>query len=490
MRNFVKKAFYYPLLTLLVIAFGYSPVFFSTYGMADDFDVLTSFWEINTHMFTFLGSMRPLGGTLADFTYTIIPPEFHNLWLVRSGHVLFVVLFCFLLARTLQSLGLPRRDCYILAMIVGLSPAVQVMVSFSTMMATPLAGIAGVLAFICIHRALSQNKNRFVFIGLGWIALIIGLSIYQVYPMIFWTFVLAEALQTKQPLKAVFKRLLLYGVFFGIGLVLYYFLCGKLIPFLLETSVAERAGLTKKPLDSLIYFIARPLRDSLNLFMLSYYGPLLSAKNYWNFLPSYFSAAGIGGVIVWGLLKHYAQESRSYKTALAMFIFGLLLMSYLPNLIIESLFTPYRTQYALFASITVLLYFSIRSLLPKHNVKFLFVLLGLCFVFCVYHLQNQIIAPRKAEWEFVFAKTQKAVSKNTKNILVVMPDENLIASKTTYYGEFGGMVSMTDRGEEMVQVALRELGEDYESYNISEKRFPADTPAPNSGFIIDMRDLY
>lgn len=468
---------------------GYLPVLINSYGEADDFDVLHDFWETGTHLPTFIGSMRPLGGLLADLTYNTITPEFHNLWIMRLGHVLGVICFCVLFSKALQILNVTKSNACLLALIVGLSPAIQVMVNYSTMMALPLAGMAGILSFICARRALNKKQNRYPFVILSVILLVAGLSIYQIYPMIFWSFVLVEMLQEKRDIKPLFIRLVQYGVIFGVGLVSYYFLCAKIIPDIVGLEKAGRTSLTSNPIHNLIYFIIRPLRDSLNLFSLSYYGPL-SRENLMAHIPSYASAITVGSCTIYGILKYFSDRPWSHKITLGIFIFGLITMSYLPNLVTAALYTPYRTQYALFASVLIVIYFAVMAVTPKHVNLLLYVLFGCSFIFCIKHLQFDIIAPRQAEWQLVYNGTKQAIYEENKEIFVVMPDQKLMDTKTTYYSEFGGMVSMSDRGHQMVRVALRELGKNYNEYNIIAERLPSDHVVLSSMYVIDLRSLY
>lgn len=469
---------------------GYAPVLIDAFGMADDFDVLCLYWEQGSQHSPFLGSMRPLGGVLADVSYWLTGPEFHNFWILRLIHLLFLGLFCTLFARTLESLDIPRPQASLLALIMGLSPAVQVVVSFSMVSFLPLAGICGIFAFRLARRALDNRAWRIPCLLLAWLCLIAGLSMYQIYPMIFWAFVLAETLQRRADLSAHFLRLVKYGLIFAAGLVLYYGLCGMILPDLLGHPIAERTAFTHNPFYNIAYFIIRPLRDTLNLFMLSYYGPLASAESYWDFIPSYLSALAIGTFILFGLYRRYKEKTWPARIVMGGFIFGILLLSYLPNLLIDFLFTPYRTQYALFACVLFLLFAAIRTLAPRYQVQCLLVLAVLSLGFCLHHIQRLVVDLHRSEWNLVLSGVEEAVQAGTKDIVVIMPDQALIKTKTTYYGEFGTMVSMTDRGEHMVKVALRELGEDYSNYDISSGRFGAGEPVANSGFKIDMRPLY
>ncbi len=478
-----------PLFFFGLLCLGYLPILINSFGMADDFDLLTLYWEKHTQIPVWLGSMRPLGGLQAEVGYILTNASFEYFWAIRLLHLLMLALFCCFFFYALQKIDILRIPAFCISLIVALSPSIQVVAGFSIVGFFPLGGIAGVIAFLLARHFIEAPKQR-VFSLIGcWIILIAGLCIYQIYPFIFWALVLAELLQQKKSPQDQFKRLFQYGLIFGAGLIFYYSFAGILLPALLEYDIAERTGLTDNPLYNLAYFILRPLRDCLNLFMLSHYGPLLSAENYWSFIPYYISALAVGLFILLGLNRYYKNFTALHKIITAGFIFGILILSYLPNIVIDMLFTPYRTQYALFSCTLVLLYFALTSW-TQYAQK---ALIGLTVIFlavCIYNTKTWIVDQRKAEWDLVLAKTAEAVETKQNRIFVILPDQDLIARKTVYYSEFGSMVSMTDRGVQMTQVALRTLGQDETEYTIEQGRFPAGQTPSNRSFKIDMRELY
>lgn len=481
LKQIVDRPFSQFLLLAFLLIAAFSPTLFSVYGMADDYDTIIKFLETGTNQYTFFKSMRPIYALVADPIFYLVDARLEQFHWLRLIFILNMALFAWLLSNTLQRLDIALPTSLCISLMVAGSTASLAMISYGIMCLTPLAACCAVLAYRLVKPTESVLCWRMLPAA---VLLAIGMSIYQIYPLFFWAMVIADILANPHPPRQLIARLLRFGFTFAAGMILYYGVAVLLIPDLMQLELSGRAAFAENPLYNLIYFVFRPLRDSLNLFTLSPYGPLLSAENYWSFIPSYASAVVVGLVTVVGLWR-YLKYDRFFSIAVAA---AVVIASYLPHLITENLFTPYRTQFALYGCIIMLLAFGLQGY--TRSSRPLLALTVLSLGFTAYHAQNVLVAPLHQEWAYVYKRVQTLKEDNITAVTIIAPPEKVTEQRQTYYDDFNLSVTLTPhRLPLMVKTAARAQALPIDHFQTTIKTLPLNTPAVGKN-IIDLRLLY
>jgi hypothetical protein len=287
------------------------------------------------------------GKLLYGFFYYAIS-YFKSAISIRLIGIISLGLFAYLMYRLLSMYQVKSEHAFLLSVLVCTLPSVQILVAWVVCIPYIYSAIlslgAGLLMFKpdlkrSKHSSL-HCKGSFIIII---IMLIISMQIYQPTAMLYWASGIIPLLLLKDT-DFVKKWHIPFIKFFSAGFIALatYFLSVKILHFVFNTGFVGRGGIleiTKIPLK-LTWFFYCPLNYALNL---------------WNIFPTYNFAGIIGAVIVGmflaNMLKLLNNENRAKllrNHILRLFLVtGVLLLSYLPNLIITDTVPPYRTLVSL-----------------------------------------------------------------------------------------------------------------------------------------------
>jgi hypothetical protein len=286
------------LITLLVI---YLPVINGYYLYSDDYLFLypksdfglsqTGFWMnsvFKEHLSFSVSTGKPL-----YFLFLILAniciENIDSANLFRFGAIAVLALFC-----TLNWVWLVRHqvkafDAFIVSVIIGSLPAMNLTVAWIVMSGVLpsliLSILASLLVFKSIHASTGTAKN-------GWrcgaiVAMVSAISTYQLSAMYYWVAVavmlLSIELNNWKQSREMIAKYFLVGIF---SMILYIFV-GRIIPDILGVAVSGRGNLDVNVIDKLGWFIS---------------GPTFNAVNFINLFPSTITAALVVILIVAGII--------------------------------------------------------------------------------------------------------------------------------------------------------------------------------------------
>lgn len=323
-----------------------------TYAVRDD--LLHLSLSRSADWTVFFPQMRYVTSVLVAGLHQVWGGTVSDLWFFRFLHAVLLAVFAVLISLVLRRRGIGPYEAAALSIVVSVGPGTVALLKYSSAYTAPIAAILALLAYVVAERALASERQvrrtQYLTVSAG--LLVVGLSTYQPYAM--FVFVAFDLLSSDSDLRTRLKRFVGFVAVFAVGAGA-YFIFGRLVSLALSLEELSRAGLTTRPFLSLIYFVAEPLRDALNQFILVPHAPsiwdlenvFLSLQ--WRYLWPYLTAAAVGMTLLMGLLSIFrSREGILWKSALPLLPTAALLgLAYTPSLVVDRFLTSYREQAAL-----------------------------------------------------------------------------------------------------------------------------------------------
>jgi hypothetical protein len=453
------------------------PLLTTPFATSDDYVFLLRVLKGQSVVPLVLRDGRPLLGLLYDVVGKHWVHGVGDLWIFRALFVAFLWAASCLLWLQFRAAGWSSRMSATVALMFATCVGQVDLASLTSGHPVALSALLTVLAFPLGEEALRRRgMGRWGWAGLAVLFLVAALSTYQV-PVFLWVLLCAAHLQVApQPLgaavRALFSRVAIPVVACGLyGLTFFVLRVGN--PGGPE---GTRAVLTERPLFRLAWFALFPRRDALNLqwvpwrdaFVEVYAGEHggVDGQQIQFFLlqPATLVSMVTGMLMVAGLWTacEGPHRERMARVGLAL---CLLPAACFPNLVIQSLWAPLRTQVVLVTLVHFYLLLGARAAVRKHlpvslppwaSHAALAAWVGLGVWESRRVAQDLVGEPLSCEWRNLLEEVKRA---GPTAELVVLPATLADAAGPGMRYELGRPASAAPWAPiPMVEVARRELG--------------------------------
>ena len=336
LRAYLSIAGATPVVTALAVFGLFLPVVTVPYAFSDDYSILwmavsgepSAQFGKNILDAQAVGG-RPFAGLLSTWFFSAAGTIDH-LRIVRLFAVVTIVALALLLHWALVRSGIGRTPAALIAVLVCSMPAFQVYASWAVLFGAPLAALLAGGASVLAVAAIDAPRELVADRVMGATAMLLAaLLIYQPPAMFFWVFLAVAIVGARHESERAFR---ITRMHFGVGAVALAlaFLVTKLaVHYFGKTATAgPRATLAHDVAGKARWFFEQPLYRSLNLFDLT--------PSRW--LAALVASIAAGGILLW-LLRRSSQP-------LLYITVGMILipLSYLPNLVVQDMWPPFRTQ--------------------------------------------------------------------------------------------------------------------------------------------------
>ena len=422
---------------------------------------------------------------------------------IRLFGVISLGLFSYILFATLKKYNVRQEHAFLLSILACTLPSIQILIAWLAGIPYIFSAILSFIAGVFMFDFASKESNAKPIHTAGSfliviVLLVIAMHFYQPTAMLYWTagiiplsLLKGDALQKKR--RPAFIKFF----FAGFAAITVYFFSVKILQFIFETGFVGRGGLiglSNVP-AKLKWFFFCPLNYSLNL---------------WNIFPTYKFAYIVALVIGFGMLSGILPLTRKANGLNSpwngfqrlLFTIGLILLSFLPNLLVTDMLPPHRTLGPLTISILFLFYFGLISLLNllKHlpgfteNIKNTVATLSLIIFTLVssYHANknvNDFAVLQASDFKYVKSAISEYGISNLSaisKIYVRRVDSKKIIQSGFLYDEFGLPTTAHPWGPaNVVRKALKEAGVNYD-IKITQVAFDEHIPKEKDLLVIDM----
>jgi hypothetical protein len=422
------------------------PVVIVPYGFSDDYTFLwmaVSGEPTNQFGASIIANSsaggRPFAGLLISAAFSAAG-SIEHLRFVRLLAVGEIAAVALLLHTVLVRSRITSGTAALIAILVAGLPPFQVYASWTVLFHAPLAALLAGAASTLATRAVegTGRTNRDLLLGAG--ALFVSaLLIYHPAAMFFWVFMAVALVGARTDDRLAVR---LARVHFGIAaaaLSLAYLVLKLGVHRVgSETRSGARSTLTDDPAGKVRWFFEEPLYRSLNLFDLT---------------VTHLGAALVASIATAGLLLWIVTRTPRpvLYGALALVLVPL---TYLPNLVVQDLYPPYRTQVSLAALIAlyaclgaVSLWLVLRdSLRARLSAEILATVQRLAFVLAVgvvvagafiaaKNVTTLTVEPQMTELRLF--RAQVARHADARLISIALTDRNQGLEKLQAFDEFG-----------------------------------------------------
>jgi len=459
---------------LIIFILTYSPAIQINYLFMDDYAFVKTNITQEKSLYEEIIDRARDGKVLYGVFLHIISNNIKHDNLFRLLGIIGLSFLSYVLYTILKIYQIKTEHAFLISVLVCTLPSFQLFVAWLVTFPYIYSAILSFTAGLILFKVVSEKNKGISIYRLGSLFIIIGLlmlaalHIYQPTAMLYWAIgIIPLSVLKDEDFKDRWR--LPFTVYFFIGFVslAVYFLTVKILHHVFNVGFPSRGGLidlTKIPLK-------------LNWF---FYCPLIYSLNLWNIFPSY-KIAGIVSIIIIGIflsnilqaLKKEKRRSLLWVHCQKLFLItGILLLSYLPNLLVTDNVPAYRTLVSLETAICFLFYFGFLGFLkfiPRFSVNFkdktVTIFLLILALITTYHAHNNVnnLAMLQAnELKYVkSAISEYGTSKISKisEIYIRRPDDKKIIEKGFLYDEFGRPTTSFRWGPpQVLRVALHELG--------------------------------
>jgi hypothetical protein len=461
----------------------YSNTLFARFGFRDDYAILREVHEEPGKVIRHVGTFaRPLYGIMLQVFFERVD-GIDDLWKGRVASALCVGALSAFIFLALLKLRWPPWTSALLAALMTVLPAAQVMVSWAICWPHLIGGLCSIAAFLIGQRGGALRTAVTVAL------LVTGILIYQ--PHVFFYFVLVAAglvAYQDQTLRWRARCLIKHFLTMGVALAASY----GIMQLLYAVDVFKRSSLVvleNEPVAKLQWFIAGPLRNALALIVLN------DAEKGMT-ITFIVTAAITGGIILvggWGKWK-----SGGWREGLfwAVTLSALLMGAFTANLVSMQRWSTYRTIYALTGVLLVFFVLGLQTLalyLPKRREWLVPVVLGLIFLVGLPLARVQAYTlfalPQQEELALVEEGAKKLALLDRATVFIIRPTIDDTCAPQRYSDEFGTLSTDSDWvPKEMLKLLLNGQVPDFSKRYafICGRSLPAGRTFP---VVIDMRRL-
>ena len=523
---------------LAIFLVCFASVLVADYGFWEDYSLFADEPYVHVERFTRHG--RPIYALFWWLSLQVVT-DIEHLRYVRLAAVLGIALLAWSLFKVLAYAGWSRFPSACVAVIACAALPFQVYAAWATCASFPLAALAAGLAFALSERGLDtpcRRSRRRAAAG-AILALVAAFAIYQPAAMFFWVFAAAALLKPDTAPRDMLRRLGWYCAIAFAGMLAgfaVYHLSVSLIP-----GDHVRGGLVQNLPAKAVWFLSVYLPNAVNFFapspswlLLPEAGGELSIDLYHRVSgalhrlnvsllpsleqagPSYshastFLSEGKGisflhklldTLIAWGVLAliggglwrcfRGARGDRLCRCGVAA---ALLLLSSVPNLVVEEQTSGYRSMPALAALVVLFAYLAFRGYAGRaaatgraHTV------LGLAAaafaLSAAWHVHAYFAAPQVRELALMRSELERGDLSRIRGIHVLRPSKyQRNPPAPLLWREFGVMNSSGRYARDMAILLLRELAPERAGLPIELVDFNDSTARPRSSdiLVVDMR---
>ncbi len=423
---------------------------FDYYAISDDYYLLFNARD-GIFLKIFIQAGRSLYGVLAKWLYS----ELYYICEVkyfRIGSLLGILLFSVLIYRAYVLAGWRRLEGGCAAVITCLMPAFGTYAAWATtsqvVYGISLAFIAGELCLKSYNWMILENHRLKAIIMISVIVLLLLISqmLYQPSTPAFWLFVAIALFKPRGNSEELFHKSLYCFVIFSISAAVYYIMYKATIwPFTVEASA--RSIITINPIEKIHWFMKHPMYDALSLFNILQGKTVIAT-----------TVTAVSSVILGGLFFRI-KRSEQQKWPFVLIFFGLIPLSYLPNLAVSINSAAFRTQGILGSLVIFYFLLSLKEIFHSRVTRIIMPCLLVAFSLMAYkNVTYGLIEPQKQELELIRHAVKKALSKKTREIIFIRSQysDSLVArSRYGLYGVPSTYFSWVPEG--MVNLIAREV---------------------------------
>lgn len=477
-----RRVWPWALLALTVLVFGvFHPVLLSDFGTSDDY---SNFANVSLGFDPDLDYWVSLGRPLAAWVYREMVERldhFSDATTIRLAYLVFLTVSAWAVYGVARVAGQPPVASFTVAALATVNPATVDLGSFTTEVGDPLGTLAAACGFYAWFRSTAARlplTRRAAWMAAAVAGVVLALSFHQIIAFMWIFFLGLTALSPRRFDGARLRHLLGGLVAFAAGVLTYRVLIMGLYLRYVGLEASDRGELTTAPLFKAVWFVLMPLRDALSLFVVFPHDSVLDNKSALltreleNVLPvareiasdpAYWLAGLVALCLGVGLWLHFEGSGRWRPVALAAAV-TLLPMSYTLNIVIASVWSPFRTQLALASLVGLYAVIAVRELgrrLPRHGslaTAALLLLLVEANAIGIYRLnRNYVVGPLTCEWNDLIREVR---DRNGSDLLVVPPPPSSTTAPGVRY-ELGRQAAAAPWGpKSMVLLARAELGMD------------------------------
>lgn len=532
---------------LAVFLACFAPVLTTDYGYKDDYVRLVEGprgWPVKK-MFT---EGRPINALITTFLLQGVTDVEHLRYLRLVG-VLGIVLLTWCVARMLSLAGRNRFQCVCVAVIMGTALPFQVYAARADCALFPYAALAAGLAFLLSERAFEAHRRRsqWLLAAGASLALLAALAVYQPAAMFFWVFAAVTLLKPKTTPRDGLRRFGWYCVIALAGTSAGYVVYVQ-GPVLVPGS-SVRIDLVRDIPTKVVWFLVVYLPDALNFVlpspsyqifpgagselslhlyrkisnvlhalnvsllpspeqvgMSASYALAVSPAGALSFVHKFldvFIAYGVFAFIGGGLWLYFrgTRRERLWQCGIAA---SLLLLSCIPNLVVEKHVPGYRSMSAPVSVIVLCGYFAFqgyagrlcRLISPARAHAALGVAAVACALSAAWHVHTFFVVPQVRELTLMRSELAQADLSRIRGIRIIPHTSwQQNTSAPFRWREFGD-TSSADRtsARSMASLLLRELHPEHAGLPIkyvdfNDATLPVGWRGGSDSFVVDMRKL-
>jgi len=364
----------------------------------------------------------------------------------------------------------------LLAMIVCLTPSVQVYIAWATSVPIPWSGMLAAAAALLTGWAFDQLNRRYLLLIVAAIFLWLSIIVYQPSGMIFWPVAAIDLLRRDRP-KHRLARAAIYFVVSLFGLALGWCVFKWGLAHYPQYIQQARNHIVIAPFKKLHWFVKSVLVDALNFFRI------------W---PHVWIAIVTGALLFAGLFCYFR------KLIPVLLAIVLLPVAYLPNLVAPEDWSSYRSQIGLEWLLLFLAWLALNGIcetIRRRPVPILVPVLVTVFtmVLAAYHVTTFFARPQANELTAFRLEMSRPEVRTANQIILLQPGWSATLAPFSRYDEFG-RTSLHAGWVPQSEVNLIRSEFDSDAIRIPVTIYPDfygnwTTPLPPGTALIDMRWL-
>jgi glucosyltransferase GtrII-like protein len=430
------------ILSLAVLTFIFSPVFYSDYAYLDEIHQL---WhnKDGSNLTMFIVQGRWLTGLLMNQVFSRLS-DISALKTVRISSFLTWALFLveyFRLGRQWQQwIGFHKTLLLAGGIYIACCPSLAVYIGWASCFEVGLASLLGLWSGHLFFSRIMNSKEKINF--LHWqmlLSVVTGICSLLLYQTAFAAFLLPLVFYILDRKSVSSFRIIKSGVIAYILIAALYYGCFLLSLKITALYASDRAAISIDILGKLSFFFSGPIAQAFSLNFL---------YNLHSIPSQVFPVLLMAGWI--GYFWRQDKNKPGKKIIMLLIFLGICMLIYLPVLIARENFSSYRTMFMLNLTVTLLLIDTISSGIPQpaKNKTIALVIAGGIFITVGFrNFRYNYIGPLKIEYQLLTSYFNTHYNTSIHSIYILRPPDNLFYDKfrvNAFKDEFGSASTLRD----------------------------------------------